>query len=125
MGIHNKINWDDPEILAVIKDPTLTNQQKADILGISYWTVSHKRVELGLPHLCWVGIDHKLTNKERKARYNAKIKKIGYKPLYTLKEMNEQEFIDNATKLLTEYGLTEEQADAMAHLTIILKKTNL
>jgi len=39
--------------------------------------------------------------------------------------MNEEEFINNATKLLTEYGLTQEQADAMAHLTVILEKANL
>jgi len=39
--------------------------------------------------------------------------------------MDEKESIDNATKLLTEYGLTEEQADAMAHLTVILEKANL
>ena len=36
--------------------------------------------------------------------------------------MNEKEFIDNATELLTEYGLTKEQADAMARLTVILEK---
>ena len=39
--------------------------------------------------------------------------------------MNEKEFIDNEIKLLIDYGLTEEQADAMAHLTVILEKANL
>lgn len=39
-----------------------------------------------------------------------------------METMTEKEFIDNATKLLTEYNLTQEQADAIAHLTVILEK---
>ena len=81
-----KVDWDNPEILAIIEDPALSNQEKADKIGCKYSTLSHKRSEMGYKYPFRVGIDHKLTNKERKARYNAKIKKIGYKPLYTLKE---------------------------------------
>lgn len=80
-----KIDWNDPEVLRIIKDPLLNNQEKADKIGVSYYTISHKRGELGLKYPFTVGIDHKLTNRETKARYNAKIKKIGYKPLYTQK----------------------------------------
>lgn len=76
-------DWDDERVLKIINDPTLSIQQMANKIGVSYWTLSHKRGELGLKYPYRVGIDHKLTNKERKARYNAKIKEIGYKPLYT------------------------------------------
>ena len=85
MAVNSKVNWNSEEVLAIIKDPHRSNQQKADKLGVSYWTLSRKRHELGLKYPYTVGIDHKLTNKERKARYNAKIKKIGYRPLYTTK----------------------------------------
>ena len=40
-------------------------------------------------------------------------------------KLTEKEFIDNATDLLVDYGLTEEQANALAQLTIILDKANL
>lgn len=40
-----------------------------------------------------------------------------------MEQMNKKEFIENATKILKECGLTEKQADAMAHLTIILEKS--
>jgi hypothetical protein len=81
-----KVNWNSKDVLEIIKDRSLTIQQMADKLGISYSSVAHKRAELGLERICPVGLDHALTNKETKARYNAKIKLIGYKPLYTTKE---------------------------------------
>lgn len=36
--------------------------------------------------------------------------------------MDQISFINDATQTLTEYGLTKEQADAIAHLTVILEK---
>ena len=40
--------------------------------------------------------------------------------------MNEEEFIINAIEILKEYpNITEEQAKAMANLTVILEKNNL
>lgn len=40
--------------------------------------------------------------------------------------MNEEEFIDNAIKLLMkDFNLTQEQAEAMAKLTVILERNNL
>lgn len=80
-----KIDWNNSEVLKIIKDPLLSSQEKADKIGVSYSTLSHKRSDMGLKYPFTVGIDHKLTNREVKARYNAKIKKIGYKPLYTQK----------------------------------------
>ena len=40
--------------------------------------------------------------------------------------MTEEEFINNATKMLQEdFNMTKEQAEAMAKLTVILEKNNL
>lgn len=40
--------------------------------------------------------------------------------------MNEEEFIDNAIKLLTkDFNITVEEADAIANLAVILEKNNL
>ena len=40
--------------------------------------------------------------------------------------MNEEEFINNAIKLLTkDFNMTKEEAEAMAHLTVMLEKNNL
>ena len=36
--------------------------------------------------------------------------------------MTEEEFIDTATNLLKDCGLTEEQANAMANLTVLLER---
>lgn len=81
-----KVNWNSKEVLEILKDQSLTIQQMADKLGVSYFRVAHKRSEFGLERLRGAGLDHVLTNKERKARYNAKIKQIGYKPLSSIKE---------------------------------------
>ena len=43
-----------------------------------------------------------------------------------MEQMTEKEFIDNAIKLLTkDFNMTKEEAEAMAHLTVILEKNNL
>ena len=40
--------------------------------------------------------------------------------------MTEEEFINNATKMLQEdFNMTKEQAEAMAKLTVILERNNL
>ena len=39
--------------------------------------------------------------------------------------MTEEEFIDNAIKVSMDIGLTYEQAEAIAKLTVILEKNNL
>ena len=40
--------------------------------------------------------------------------------------MNEEEFIDNAVKLLTkDFSIPKEEAEAIAKLTVILEKNNL
>ena len=40
--------------------------------------------------------------------------------------MNEEQFINNAVKLLTkDFGITVEEANAIANLTVILEKNNL
>lgn len=40
--------------------------------------------------------------------------------------MTEEEFVDNAVKLLQEdFNMPKEQAEAMAKLTVILEKNNL
>ena len=39
--------------------------------------------------------------------------------------MTEEEFIENAIKVSMEIGLTYEQAEAIAKLTVILEKNNL
>lgn len=39
-----------------------------------------------------------------------------------MEQMNKKEFIENATEILKDCGLTEKQADAIAHLTVILEK---
>ena len=39
-----------------------------------------------------------------------------------MEQMNEKEFIKNATEILKDCGLTKEQAAAIAHLTVILEK---
>ena len=39
--------------------------------------------------------------------------------------MTEEEFIENAIKVSMDIGLTYEQAEAIAELTVILEKNNL
>ena len=40
--------------------------------------------------------------------------------------MNEEEFINNAIRLLTkDFNMTVEEAEAMANLTVMLEKNNL
>ena len=40
--------------------------------------------------------------------------------------MNEEEFIDNAVRLLTkECSITDKQAEAIANLTVILEKNKI
>ena len=40
--------------------------------------------------------------------------------------MNEEEFINNAIRLLTkDFNMTEEEAESMAKLAVILNKNNL
>lgn len=43
-----------------------------------------------------------------------------------METMTEQEFINNATELLTEdFSMPKEDAEAIAKLTVILEKNNL
>ena len=43
-----------------------------------------------------------------------------------MEKMTEKEFIENAVKLLTkDFNMTVKEAEAMAHLTVILEKNNL
>lgn len=42
-----------------------------------------------------------------------------------METMTEKEFIDNAKKVLSDCSLTEDQADAIANLTLILEKSKV
>lgn len=67
-------NWNRPEVKRILDNPDLTLSQMAERLGVSYFQASRKRKELECTRNLKVtgGYGHIATNKERKARYNAK-----------------------------------------------------
>lgn len=81
MAARKNIDWSLPEVMDLLLDDTVPLLVKAERLGVSYWMVSRKRSALGAGHFPYGGYGHISTNKERKARYNAKIRQNGYKPL--------------------------------------------
>ena len=76
-----KVDWNNTEVLNILSSPTLSLEEMSNKIGCSRFYVSRKRKELGLPKITWGGYGHTSTNQERKARYNAKLKLNGYKPL--------------------------------------------
>lgn len=81
-----KVDWSSKETINILSNPTLSLKQMAEQLGVkSIWNISRERSKLGLDRL-YSAYGHKSSNKERKARYNAKIKQNKYKPLYTWRQ---------------------------------------
>jgi len=75
-------DWKSKEVIDILSDNSLTLSQMAKKLGYDYSYVSKKRKELGLPKLYhYIVPGQVLTNKEYKARYNAKLKENGWVPL--------------------------------------------
>ena len=87
MARKSRIDWGSPEVLSVITDDTLGLDAKSKALGIKKYWLCRQMKRLGIKHnLYWrSGLNRPLTNKERKARYNAKRKAIGWKYLYQVK----------------------------------------
>ena len=83
------IDWDSDEIKSIICSKELTLTEMAEKIGCSIWYLSRKRRRLGHDKILKGGYGHIATNKERKARYNAKIKPFGYKPLKEIKKLSE------------------------------------
>ena len=82
MARPKNIDWLGEEVSSMLCDLSLSTKEIAARLGVSVWCVSrHRVVATGLPRRPWGGYGHSSTNAERKARYNAKIKENGYKPL--------------------------------------------
>lgn len=84
---NKKIDWGNDEVLAVLNDNTLSLKRKSEMIGVSLWFLCRKMKGLGIKHnRYWrTGLDRPATNKEIKARYNAKRKAIGWKYLYQVK----------------------------------------
>ena len=78
-----RVNWLSEETKAILTNNDYTLNQMSELLGVSRWLVSRKRRELYTKqHIYGHGRSRALTNKERKERYNAKIKEHGYQPIY-------------------------------------------
>ena len=89
----SRIQWNSKEVQEILSDTGLSVKDMAYILGRSVYTICHRRKELGITfQATGNGLGRRMTNKERKAKYNAKIKYHRYLPIY--KWNNEQE-IDN------------------------------
>jgi len=80
-----KVDWKTKEVMNIISNPLLQLDEMCKLLGVTRFYISRKRKEFGLPRICFGKYGHKSSNRERKARYNAKIKLIGYKPLSSIK----------------------------------------
>lgn len=79
-----KVDWDSDAVLTIVNDETISLEDKAKKLGVSIWYLCRQMKRLDIKHnRYWkTGLDRPATNKERKARYNAKRKAIGWKYLY-------------------------------------------
>ena len=79
-----KVDWDSNAVLSIVNDETISLEDKAVKLGVSIWYLCRQMKRLGIKHnRYWkTGLGRPTTNKERKARYNAKRKAIGWKYLY-------------------------------------------
>ena len=75
-----KINWEAKEVIDILSNPRLSLNAMSKQLGVTIWHISRRRSRLGLGRL-YSSYGHKSTNKERKQRYNSKIKLNNYKPL--------------------------------------------
>lgn len=84
MARPSKINWQSPEVTSILNNPTLGLDAKSEKLGVSIYWLCRQMKRLGITHnKYWrTGLNRPATNKERKARYNAKRKAIGWKYLY-------------------------------------------
>jgi len=82
-----KVNWSGEDVISVLSDRSLTLTEMAMKIGVkSIYEVSRKRRQLGITERCYGnGLGRAMTNKERKQRYNEKIKANGWKPLYMKK----------------------------------------
>lgn len=82
-----RINWESNETFSILNNSTLGLDAKAHLLGVSIWHLCKKMKRLGIKHnVYWrSGLDRPMSNKERKARYNAKRKSVGWKYLYQVK----------------------------------------
>lgn len=82
-----RINWNSPDVLSILSNDTIGLKEKAEAVGCSMWHLCRKMKALGIKqNLYWrTGLDRPATNRERKARYNAKRKAIGWKYLYQVK----------------------------------------
>lgn len=82
-----KLDITKQEVMDILSNPKLSLQEMADAIGVkSKWYICRKRKALGLPKKYPGGLDRPLTNRERKAKYNAKRKAIGWKYLYQISE---------------------------------------
>lgn len=79
-----EFNWNNPEVVEILSNNYLSLDEMAEILNRSKYNICRRRKQLGLGRLPKGNYGHISTNKERKARYNAKIKLNGYKPLKTI-----------------------------------------
>ena len=80
-----KVDWKSKKVMDIISNPLLKLDEMCKLLGVSRFYISRKRKEFNLPYIYYGKYGHKSSNQERKARYNAKIKLIGYKPLNSVK----------------------------------------
>lgn len=84
MAARKKIDWKSEKVIEILNNNKLGLDSKSKMLGVSMWWVCRQMKRLGIKHnRYWkTGLDRPVTNKERKARYNAKRKAIGWKYLY-------------------------------------------
>lgn len=81
-GRKARIDWNSEDTLRILSNNYLSLNDMSRMVGFSIWYISRKRKKLGLGRLPNADYGHVASNKERRARYNAKIKLNGYKPLY-------------------------------------------
>lgn len=80
------VDWNCDVTIGILSNNSLSLKEMAQMLGLkNIWHISRKRKQLGLGRLPNGDYGHITSNKERKARYNAKIKANGYKPLNSKK----------------------------------------
>lgn len=84
MAARKNIDWKSEEVIEILNNNKLGLDSKSKMLGVSMWWVCRQMKRLGIQHNPYwnTGLDRPTTNKERKARYNAKRKAIGWKYLY-------------------------------------------
>ncbi len=86
MSGKSKVDWNDKHTRAIIESRVLTLNEMAMLLGVSTFYLSRKRKAIGITERVYGnGLGRPTTNKERKQKYNAKIKVNGYLPLYKTK----------------------------------------